>query len=199
MLGVFIVFGLTSSSANTCSSCSASRRCAPGCGRALGRRLHRRLVAGAADRCGGSARLAIVAGLLVAAAGLGFLTQVGAASALGRLVTGRSCSLGLAPVFTLATDLRRVGAAGARRRRRGPLRDRSELGGALGIAILGQHRHRCLPRPGDRHSSRPASRPLPPAPATRSAVPSPPPVNCRTSGRPPCSLPPATPSATACT
>ena len=83
--------------------------------------------------------VAIVAGLLVAAAGLGLLTQVGGSSALAVLVTGSVVfSVGLAPVFTLATDLivgsappERAGAASA------ISETASELGGALGIAILG--------------------------------------------------------------
>jgi DHA2 family multidrug resistance protein-like MFS transporter len=83
--------------------------------------------------------LAIVAGLLVAAAGLGLLTEVGGSTALAVLVTGSVVlSIGLAPVFTLATDLivgtappERAGAASA------ISETAAELGGALGIAILG--------------------------------------------------------------
>ena len=83
--------------------------------------------------------VAVVAGLVVAAAGLGLLTQVGGSSALAVLVTGSVVfSVGLAPVFTLATDLivgsappERAGAASA------ISETASELGGALGIAMLG--------------------------------------------------------------
>jgi DHA2 family multidrug resistance protein-like MFS transporter len=81
----------------------------------------------------------MVAGLALAAVGFGVLTQLGGASPLAILVTGFVVySLGLAPVFTLATDLivgsappERAGAAAA------ISETGSELGGALGIAILG--------------------------------------------------------------
>jgi DHA2 family multidrug resistance protein-like MFS transporter len=81
----------------------------------------------------------MVGGLVFAAAGLGLLTQVGGSTGLAVLVTGSVVfSLGLAPVFTLATDLivgsappERAGAASA------ISETASELGGALGIAILG--------------------------------------------------------------
>jgi MFS transporter, DHA2 family, multidrug resistance protein len=80
----------------------------------------------------------IAAGLAVGAAGLALLTQVGG-SGLALLVTGSTVmSLGLAPVFTLATDViigiappERAGAAS------GISETGAELGGALGIAILG--------------------------------------------------------------
>jgi DHA2 family multidrug resistance protein-like MFS transporter len=83
--------------------------------------------------------VAMVAGLLVAAAGLGLLTQVRGSTGLAVLVTGSVVfAFGLAPVFTLATDLivgsappERAGAAAA------ISETASELGGALGIAILG--------------------------------------------------------------
>jgi DHA2 family multidrug resistance protein-like MFS transporter len=83
--------------------------------------------------------LVIVAGLLLAAAGFGLLTQVDAASGLAVLVTGSVVfSLGIAPVDTVATDVllgaappERAGAAAAISETSG------ELGGALGIAILG--------------------------------------------------------------
>ena len=77
--------------------------------------------------------------LTLAAAGLAVLTQVGAAGVLAALV-GASLiiSLGLAPVLTLTTDLivgsappERAGAAS------GLSETAAELGGALGIAILG--------------------------------------------------------------
>ncbi|MGH7536796.1 MAG: MFS transporter [Gemmatimonadales bacterium] len=81
----------------------------------------------------------MVAGLGLSAIGFGILTQVGGASGLAVLVTGSVIySLGLAPVFTLTNDLiignappERAGAAS------GISETSSELGGALGIAILG--------------------------------------------------------------
>ncbi len=79
------------------------------------------------------------AGLVFAAAGFAALTQVGTTSGLAVLVTGSVVySLGIAPVITLATDLvvgaappERAGAAAA------ISETSAELGGALGIAILG--------------------------------------------------------------
>ena len=81
----------------------------------------------------------IGAGLALAAIGLGVLTQVGGSADLAILVTASLVvSLGLAPVFTATTDLivgsappERAGAAS------GISETGSELGGALGIAILG--------------------------------------------------------------
>jgi DHA2 family multidrug resistance protein-like MFS transporter len=81
----------------------------------------------------------IGAGLGLAAAGLGILTQVGAVDGLAPLVAGSVViSLGLAPVFGLTTELivgsappERAGAAS------GIAETGSELGGALGIAVLG--------------------------------------------------------------
>jgi MFS transporter, DHA2 family, multidrug resistance protein len=78
-------------------------------------------------------------GLTLAAAGFGLLTQVGASNGLGVLVSGYVVlSIGLAPVFTLATDVvvasappQQAGAASA------IAETSSELGGAIGIAILG--------------------------------------------------------------
>jgi DHA2 family multidrug resistance protein-like MFS transporter len=78
-------------------------------------------------------------GLLFAAIGFAVLTQVGGSGGLAALVTGYVVfSLGLAPVFTLATDLivgtappEQAGAASA------IAETSSELGGALGIAVLG--------------------------------------------------------------
>jgi DHA2 family multidrug resistance protein-like MFS transporter len=78
-------------------------------------------------------------GLAVAAVGLGVLTQVGGSADLAILATASFVvSLGLAPVFTATTDLivgsappERAGAAS------GISETGSELGGALGIAILG--------------------------------------------------------------
>jgi len=81
----------------------------------------------------------IGAGLAMAAAGLVLLTRVGGSADLAILVVA-SCvvSLGLAPVFTATTNLivgsappERAGAAS------GISETGSELGGALGIAILG--------------------------------------------------------------
>jgi DHA2 family multidrug resistance protein-like MFS transporter len=79
------------------------------------------------------------AGLLVSAAGFALLTQVGAESGLAVLVAASVIySLGLCPVVILATDLvvgsapvERAGAASAMSE------TGSELGGALGVAILG--------------------------------------------------------------
>jgi DHA2 family multidrug resistance protein-like MFS transporter len=78
-------------------------------------------------------------GLALAAVGFGLLTQLDSAADLAVLVSGSIVfSLGLAPVFTLATDLtvsaappERAGAAS------GISETSSEFGGALGIAILG--------------------------------------------------------------
>ena len=78
-------------------------------------------------------------GLVVAAVGFLLLTQVAGVYGLAILVLGYAVfSVGLAPVFTLATDLvigsttaERAGAAAA------VSETASELGGALGIAILG--------------------------------------------------------------
>ena len=81
----------------------------------------------------------IAGGLGLAAVGLAVLTRIGVAPGLGVLVTGSVIfSLGLSPVATMATDLiigsappERAGAASA-------ISETSfELGGALGIAILG--------------------------------------------------------------
>ena len=78
-------------------------------------------------------------GLIVAALGFGLLAQVDEGSGLTIFVTSSVLfSLGLAPVFTLATDLivgtappERAGVASALSE------TSSELGGALGIATLG--------------------------------------------------------------
>jgi DHA2 family multidrug resistance protein-like MFS transporter len=78
-------------------------------------------------------------GLGLAAVGLGLLTQVGASGDLPALVTGSVIvSLGLAPVFGLTTELivgsappEQAGAAS------GISETAAELGGALGIAIMG--------------------------------------------------------------
>jgi MFS transporter, DHA2 family, multidrug resistance protein len=83
--------------------------------------------------------VAMAGGLAVAAAGFGLLTRVDGNSALLILVAGSVVfSLGLAPVFTLAADMmvgtappERAGAAA------GISETSSELGGALGIALLG--------------------------------------------------------------
>jgi MFS transporter, DHA2 family, multidrug resistance protein len=81
----------------------------------------------------------IAAGLAVAAVGFGLLIQIDASTSLLFLATGLVISsLGLAPVFTLTTDLvvgsappERAGAASAISETTG------ELGGALGIAVMG--------------------------------------------------------------
>jgi MFS transporter, DHA2 family, multidrug resistance protein len=81
----------------------------------------------------------MAAGMALAAVGFGLLTQVDPDAGLAVLVTGSVVfSLGSAPMTTLATDLmigtappERAGAAS------GISETSSELGGALGIAILG--------------------------------------------------------------
>lgn len=78
-------------------------------------------------------------GLLLGAAGLAILTQVGVTGGLAALVIGSVViSVGLAPVFGLTTELivgsappEQAGAAS------GISETGSELGGALGIAVLG--------------------------------------------------------------
>jgi DHA2 family multidrug resistance protein-like MFS transporter len=83
--------------------------------------------------------VAMLGGIVVAIAGVGLLTQVGATDGPTLLVAGIVIlSLGLAPLFTLAADLavgsappERAGAAS------GISETSSELGGALGLAILG--------------------------------------------------------------
>jgi DHA2 family multidrug resistance protein-like MFS transporter len=78
-------------------------------------------------------------GLLVAASGFGLLTLVDDASGLALVVVGSTVfSVGLAPLTTLSTDLmigtapaERAGAASAVAETTG------ELGGAMGIAVLG--------------------------------------------------------------
>jgi DHA2 family multidrug resistance protein-like MFS transporter len=79
------------------------------------------------------------AGLALSALGLAVLTQVGAASGVGVVVVGSLIiSLGLAPVLSLTTELivgsappERAGAAS------GISETGAELGGALGISVLG--------------------------------------------------------------
>jgi MFS transporter, DHA2 family, multidrug resistance protein len=81
----------------------------------------------------------MIGGLVLSAAGFGLLTQVGGSAALAVLVVASVIySLGLAPVFTLANDIvigsappERAGSASA------ISETSSELGGALGIAMLG--------------------------------------------------------------
>ncbi|HSV57323.1 MAG TPA: MFS transporter [Variovorax sp.] len=81
----------------------------------------------------------IAAGFVIAALGFGLLTQTGGAHDLAVVVGAYTVfSLGLAPVFTLASDLvvstappERAGAAA------GISEMSAELGGALGIALLG--------------------------------------------------------------
>jgi DHA2 family multidrug resistance protein-like MFS transporter len=78
-------------------------------------------------------------GLAIAALGYMLITQVGHSDGPALLVTGMVLqSIGLAPVFTLTNDLimatappERAGAAS------GISETSSELGGALGIALLG--------------------------------------------------------------
>jgi DHA2 family multidrug resistance protein-like MFS transporter len=79
------------------------------------------------------------AGLALAAIGLGVLTQVGATDGLPTVIAGSIIiSLGLAPVLSLTTELivgsappERAGAAS------GISETGAELGGALGISVLG--------------------------------------------------------------
>jgi DHA2 family multidrug resistance protein-like MFS transporter len=75
----------------------------------------------------------IAIGFVLAALGFGLLTQTGQAHDLAVVATAYAVfSLGLAPVFTLASDLpERAGAAA------GISEMSAELGGALGIALLG--------------------------------------------------------------
>ncbi|MGH7322558.1 MAG: MFS transporter [Candidatus Rokuibacteriota bacterium] len=82
---------------------------------------------------------AMTGGLLLAALGFGLLTQIDGAAGLAVIIAGSVIySLGISPVVILATDLivgsapvERAGAASA------ISETSSELGGALGIAILG--------------------------------------------------------------
>jgi len=81
----------------------------------------------------------MAAGLALAAAGLGLLTQLHSPTGLGILVAGSVVfSLALAPVDTLAADLA-VGAAPPERSGAASALSETgaEFGGALGIAILG--------------------------------------------------------------
>jgi DHA2 family multidrug resistance protein-like MFS transporter len=81
----------------------------------------------------------VAGGLAVTALGLAMLTQVRADSGLAALVTGSVVmALGAAQVVTLSTDLI-VGAAPPERAgaASGISETGTELGGALGIAILG--------------------------------------------------------------
>jgi DHA2 family multidrug resistance protein-like MFS transporter len=83
--------------------------------------------------------LLMAGGLALAAVGFALLTQLHSASGLAVLVTGSVVfSLALAPVGTLATDLA-VGAAPPERAGAASAisETSAELGGALGIAILG--------------------------------------------------------------
>jgi DHA2 family multidrug resistance protein-like MFS transporter len=81
----------------------------------------------------------MAAGLVLAAIGFGMFSQVSSTSGLAIVIAGSvAFSLGLAPLFTLATDLvvgsaspERAGAASA------ISETSSELGGALGIAVFG--------------------------------------------------------------
>jgi DHA2 family multidrug resistance protein-like MFS transporter len=81
----------------------------------------------------------IAGGLALAAAGFLLLTRLGSTSGLAVLVTGSLLfSLGLAPVDTLAADLT-IGAAAEERAGAAAAisETAAELGGALGIAVLG--------------------------------------------------------------
>jgi MFS transporter, DHA2 family, multidrug resistance protein len=81
----------------------------------------------------------MLGGIGVAIVGVAMLTQAGAADGPGLVVAGIVIlSLGLAPLFTLAADLA-VGSAAPERAgaASGISETSSELGGALGLAILG--------------------------------------------------------------
>jgi MFS transporter, DHA2 family, multidrug resistance protein len=83
--------------------------------------------------------MAMLGGILIAIVGVALLTQAGASDGPALLVAGLVIlSLGMAPLFTLAADLalgsappERAGAAS------GISETSSELGGALGLAMLG--------------------------------------------------------------
>ncbi len=85
------------------------------------------------------APVAMLGGMVVALAGIAVVTQAGAADGPAMLIAGLVVlSLGLSPLFTLAADLavssappERAGAAS------GISETSSELGGALGLALLG--------------------------------------------------------------
>jgi len=83
--------------------------------------------------------LVVAAGLAVAAAGIGVLTQVEHTSGLAVIVAGTAVmGLGVGCVATLATDLIVAAAPPARAGSASAISETgSELGGALGIAILG--------------------------------------------------------------
>src|ERR1700722_12806303 len=121
--------GSTSFSPSNCSSSSVCLRCRPGTG------CSRRRPGSRSGRCS-RPFLVIAGGLVLASAGLMVLSQLTglAGIALGSV----AFSLGLAPVPTLSTALivgsappERAGAAS------GIAETSSELGGALGIALLG--------------------------------------------------------------
>ena len=104
------------------------------------RRVRRRLAAdAAAGGTGAARRVAMLGGIVVAIAGVALLTQAQATDGPGSSWPASSIlSLGLAPLFTLAADLavgsappERAGAAS------GISETSSELGGALGLALLG--------------------------------------------------------------
>jgi MFS transporter, DHA2 family, multidrug resistance protein len=83
--------------------------------------------------------VAMLGGIVVAIVGVALLTQAAAAAGPELVVAGIVVlSLGLAPLFTLAADLA-VGSAPAERAgaASGISETSSELGGALGLAILG--------------------------------------------------------------
>ncbi len=81
----------------------------------------------------------VFTGLLIAAIGFGLVTQVGPDNGLALVVSALAIfSLGIAPVFTLATDMVVGSAPPEQAGSAASLSETaSELGGALGIAILG--------------------------------------------------------------
>jgi MFS transporter, DHA2 family, multidrug resistance protein len=78
-------------------------------------------------------------GLLVAAAGCALLTRAGPGHGLGAIVAGTVVfGVGLAPVYALSTDLIVTHARPERAATAGAVAETgAELGGALGIALLG--------------------------------------------------------------
>jgi DHA2 family multidrug resistance protein-like MFS transporter len=81
----------------------------------------------------------VVAGLLVSAAGFGLLALVGAGAGLATVVAGTVLfGFGLAPVYSLTTELVVAAAPGDRAGTVSATQETgAELGGALGIALMG--------------------------------------------------------------
>jgi DHA2 family multidrug resistance protein-like MFS transporter len=81
----------------------------------------------------------VAAGLLVSATGFGLLTQVGVAAGLGVVLAGTLVfGFGIAPVYALTTEMVVAAAPDARAGTVSATQETgAELGGALGIALLG--------------------------------------------------------------